>query len=286
MTAPAFAQPAPVAFAQPDAGYKRPAIKGVAGEISTHVITVVQDAARNAPRSKQAAPGPSELGVPCDRRLAYKLLDWDRPNDSRDQWPSTIGTSVHAWMAATFQAENRRLRKMRRNPGDYIGQEIPARDRYLVEQRVQLPYGISGSADLFDRETGRVLDWKVVGLPRIKEYRVKGPGDQYRVQAHLYGLGMLLAGETVNDVADVFLPRGGRLDDLYVWTEPFDPAIATAALTRLEAIKQKLAVLDVEDRPELWAALPTAESYCTYCPYHLPHSADLSKGCPGHRSKR
>lgn len=279
-----FAQPAPVAFAQPDAGYKRPAVKGVAGEISTHVIAVVQNAARNAPRSKQAAPGPSELGVPCDRRLAYKIMDWDRPNDSRDQWPSTIGTSVHAWMAHTFEQENDRLRRLPHpDRRGQIATDPPK--RYLIEQRVHLPYGISGSADLFDRDTGRVLDWKVVGLPKIKEYRVKGPGQQYRAQAHLYGLGMLLAGETVTDVADVFLPRGGRIDDLYVWTEPFDPAIATEALTRYEAIKQKVITLDPQIRPATWAAFPTAESYCTYCPFHLPHSADLSKGCPGHRSR-
>jgi hypothetical protein len=284
----AFAQPAPVAFAQPDAGYKRPAVKGIAGEISTLVITTVQDAARNAPRSRQAAPGPSELGVPCDRRLAYKIMDWDRPNDSRDQWPSTIGTSVHAWMATTFAAENRRIHAAREAAGIPRwpnGQPQPTPDRYLIERRVHLPYDISGSADLFDRDTGRVIDWKVVGLPKIKEYRVKGPGQQYRVQAHLYGLGMLLAGETVADVADVFLPRGGRLEDLYVWTEPFNPAIATEALNRYEAIKQKVITLDPQIRPATWAAFPTAESYCTYCPFHLPHSADLSKGCPGHRSR-
>lgn len=256
-------------FAQPDAGYKRPAITGIAGEISTHVISVVQDAARNAPRSRQAAPGPSELGVPCDRRLAYKIMDWDRPNDSRDQWPSTIGTSVHAWMAGAFEDLNRKL----------------GWERYLVERRVHLPYGISGSSDLFDRETRVNNDWKVTGLPKIKEYRARGPGEQYRVQAHLYALGMLLAGEAPADVAITFLPRGGRIDDLFVWTEPFDPAIATAALARYEAIKQKVITLDPQIRPATWAAFPTAESYCTYCPFHLPHSADLAKGCPGHRSR-
>jgi hypothetical protein len=270
MTAPAFAQPAPVAFAQPDAGYKRPAVKGLAGQISTHVIATVQDAARNHPRHLQAAAGPSELGVPCDRRLAYKIMDWDRPNETRDQWPSTMGIAVHAWMADKFEAANRQL----------------GWDRYLVEHRIHLPYGISGSSDLFDREWHLVNDWKLVGLPRIKEYRVKGPGQQYRIQGHLYGLGMLLAGEIVKHIAITFLPRGGRIDDLFVWTEPFNPAIATEALNRYEAIKQKVITLDPQIRPATWAAFPTAESYCTYCPFHLPHSADLSKGCPGHRSKR
>src|SRR5262249_28272716 len=88
-------------FAQPDAGWIKPPWEGPAGVLATDVIQAVKYAAANAPRSLQAAPGPSELGTPCTRRLAYKTADWDpKPNSDTDPWASVQGTAVHAWMAA------------------------------------------------------------------------------------------------------------------------------------------------------------------------------------------
>ena len=259
-------------FAQPDAGWVKPPVQGTAGQITAHVTGILQQAMKHHPRSLQAAPGPSELGTPCVRRLAYKIAGWDRPNDDRDQWLSTIGTAVHAWMAETFEAQNRKLAG------------TPAHDRYLVEHRVHLPCGISGSCDLYDRDTGTVIDWKVTSPDNIRKYRRSGPGQQYRVQAHLYGLGMLLAGEHPEHVADVFLPRGGLLSGLYVWTEPFDASVATEALRRYETTRSALITTDPEQYPQRWGLFPTAEAHCSWCPYHLPMSPDLSRGCPGHRA--
>ena len=255
------------AFTQPDAGWQNPPLEGLAGILATTVIETVTRAAASAPRSLQTAPGPSELGTPCTRRLVYKTLDWDpKPNSGTDPWAAVIGTSVHAWMAQTFTAENERL----------------GRDRYLIEHRVHLPYGISGSTDLYDRDTATNADWKVTGLPRLREYRLNGPGKQYRAQAHLYALGLQLAGEKPEHVAIVFLPRGGRLDGLHTWTEPYQPQIAAAALNRYQAARDFCVCLDPEQHPANWALLPTADAYCAYCPWFLPGSADLSRGCPGH----
>lgn len=256
------------AFAQPAAAFTQPPTGGLAAS----VMHTVKQAAARAPRSLQAAVGPSQLGVPCTRRLAYSVLDWPaKPNSDTDPWASVIGTATHAWMAETYAAENAKL-------------DRSAPLRYLIEHRVKLPGGIYGSCDLFDRDTGTVIDWKIVGPPRLAEYRRQGPGQQYRVQAHLYGLGMQLQREIVNDVAIVFLPRGGRISDLHVWSEPYDPQIAADALGRHQATKDALAVLDPEANPERWALLPTADAFCLYCPFHLPRSADLSKGCPGHQA--
>lgn len=254
-------------FAQPDAGWVKPPLEGVAGALATQVIETVKHAAANAPRSLQKRPGPSGLGTPCTRRLGYMALDWEpKPNSDTDPWASVIGTSVHAWMAATFEAENERL----------------GRQRYLIEHRVQLPYGISGSTDLYDRDTATGADWKVVGLPRLKDYRRDGPGPQYRAQAHLYALGLQLQDEAPEHVAIVFLPRGGRIDGLWTWTEGYDPAIAAAALKRYHGIEMFHITADPEAHPERWGLLPTADAHCAYCPWFLPGSADLSQGCPGH----
>ena len=258
-------------FRQPAAGQFRPPLEGPAGQLATDVIATVKAAARNAPRSRQAAPGPSELGTPCTRRLAYKVLDWPaKPNSGTDPWASVIGTSVHAWMAAAFAEENRQL-----------GEE-----RYLIERRVFLPGGISGSSDLYDRETGVNNDWKITSLDNLKKYRRDGPGAQYRAQAHLYALGMQLAGEKPRHVAITFLPRGGRIDGLWVWTEPYDPSVAVGAIKRYQATCTALWTLDPEKHPSRWAMFPTADAHCTWCPFHLPGSADLSQGCPGHNTKK
>jgi hypothetical protein len=255
-------------FQQPAAGWVKPPVEGIAGQLTSMVTETMHAAMKNHPRSQQAAPGPSELGIPCTRRLAYKILDWPQPNSDRDQWLSTIGTAVHSWQADVFEAANREL----------------GRERFLVERRVQLPFGISGSSDLYDRDIAAVVDWKVTSLDSIRRYRRSGPGQQYRVQAHLYGLGMLLAGERPQHVADVFLPRGGLLDGLWIWTEPFSPKVAADALKRYDATRTALIMLDPEKHPERWALFPTAPAYCEWCPFYLPRSGDLSQGCPGHRT--
>jgi hypothetical protein len=253
-------------FGQPAAAFVQPPTDGLAAT----VIETVKQTAASAPRSLQSAVGPSELGTPCTRRLAYRLLDWDpKPNGDTDPWAAIQGTAVHAWMAETYEAENRRL----------------GRQRYLVEQRVHLP-GVSGSADLFDRDIASVVDWKFTGLPRLKEYRLRGPGQQYRWQAHTYGLGMQLAGETVERVAIVFLPRGGRIDQMYAWSEPYDYRVALQALARYQTTRDAVVALDPEKYPERWAAIPTGDAHCAYCPFYLPGSTDLGSGCPGHQPNR
>jgi hypothetical protein len=258
-----------VTFAQPDAGWVRPPLEGPAGQLATSVIDTVKHAAAHAPRSLQTAVGPSQLGTPCTRRLGYQVLDWDpKPNSATDPWTAVIGTSVHAWMASTYEAENRRL----------------GRERYLIEHRVELPGGIGGSTDLYDRDQALNNDWKVTSPASITKYRKNGPGQQYRVQAHLYALGLQLAGEQPRQVAITFLPRGGRIDGLHVWSEPYDPGVAVRALRRYQAIQAFHLALDPEAHPGRWAMLPTADAYCTYCPWFLPGSADLSQGCPGHNN--
>ena len=254
-------------FAQPAAGWVRPPIPAPAGSLASSVIETVKYAAAHAPRSLQTEAGPSELGTPCVRRLAYRAIDHaPKPNKDTDPWASIIGTATHAWMAETYAAENTRL----------------GRERYLIEQRIFLPGGISGCSDLYDRDEHRNNDWKITGLDRIKQYRKNGPGQQYQWQAHLYGLGMQLAGESPEHVAITFLPRGGRIDGLHVWSEPYNPQIAVQALKRYKAIRQFHITLDPETHPGRWTLLPTADAYCTYCPWFLPGSADLSQGCPGH----
>jgi len=242
----------------------------------TDLPSLIKRHAAAAPRSQQIDMGPSEAGEPCTRRLAYKILDWHKPGRDLDPWAAVQGVAVHTWLAEVFRAENQRL----------------GRDRYLIEQRVTpvtdadaqlgLPGWLTGSCDLFDRDTGLVTDWKLTSPERLGHYTAEDPGRKYRTQAHLYGRGLVNAGEHVKDVSIVFLPRATYLDGLHVWSEPYNPAIAEAAFKRLAAIRDTLAALDPEKYPGRWGFFPTAPGSCRHCPWLKPGSRYLARGCPGH----
>lgn len=234
-------------------------------DVKQQLTAVIKDAAANAPRSRQTAIGPSEVGQDCARRLAYKLLDWPTANPDGDPWPSVVGTATHAWLGDAFEAAGQ--------PG-----------RYLVEKRLAIapPLLPGGSCDLYDTWTETVIDHKVVGQSSMSRYKREGPRRQYRVQLHVYGLGWELAGRAPRNVALAFYPRGGLLSGLWVWTEPYDRQIALDAIARLHNIRQLAISLDPEAHPERWALIPaTADHGCTYCPWWRPGSTDLSSGCPG-----
>lgn len=234
-------------------------------DLTRHVARTIQDAAANAPRNQQAAIGPSEVGDPCVHKLARKLLNWPATNTSQDLWASTQGVAGHGWLADTFTAENARL----------------GRERYLVERRVQLTPTLAGSSDLFDRDLACVVDWKISAPEKIKRVQRDGPGQTYRTQGHLYGLGQQLAGEHVERVAIVFLPRASTLRGIHAWTEPYDPHLAVEAIKRLDTIRDLLLAVDPERNPAAWELFPRTESYCTYCDWWLPGATDPAQGCPG-----
>ncbi|MGW9437766.1 hypothetical protein [Streptomyces sp. NPDC055607] len=222
-------------------------------------------------RSQQRAIGPSEVGEPCERQLTYKLLDWPETNTERDPIAAIIGTGFHMWMADQFTTRNTAL----------------GGDRYKVETRVTVRASpieaarLEGSADLYDRLTRLNNDWKLVGVSSLDKYRRQGPGEKYRVQAHLYGLGQENAGEPVDRVAVTFIARHHELK-VHVWSEPYDRTVAETALVRLDRIRDRAQVLELDLHPERWTQIPTNNrATCRFCPWLKPGSTDLSAGCPG-----
>ena len=229
------------------------------------------DADANSGRSKQKAIGPSEVGEPCERQLSYKMLDWPETNTDRDPIAAIIGTGFHLWMGEKFEARNAAL----------------GGDRYKVEKRLTVRDSpieaarLTGSADLYDRLIAANLDWKLVGISSHDKYRRQGPGERYRIQAHLYGLGQENAGEHVDRVVVVFIARHHELK-VHVWSEPYNRQIALDALARLDRIRDRVQALEVDLHPERWAQIPIPEKpNCKFCPWLKPGSTDLSLGCPG-----
>lgn len=198
---------------------------GLGTKIATDLRAMVVEADARADRSQQKHLGPSQIGNPCTYHLACAILGDSA--DFGDPWCAIIGTAVHAWLDEAAAADN------------------VAHDeaRWYPELRVQphpglLPAG--GKADLYDARRKTVIDHKIVGTTSQRKYKANGPGRQYRTQAHLYGKGYKLAGHDVQHVAIAFWLRGGRLDDLYVWTEPFSETIADEALERYQTLKNLL----------------------------------------------
>lgn len=236
----------------------------VADDVKLAMTGAVKYAAANAPRSLQAAIGPSEVGVECTRRLAYKLLDWPTANPGGDPLPSFIGTGAHAQVAEALEMHNQI------EPG-----------RFLIEERVKVAPGLSGSCDCYDTGLDAVVDHKFVGTGSMRKYKANGPSTVYRTQVHLYGLGWENAGRTPKHVAIAFYPRGGLLSGLHVWAEPYDRQIALDALARLDTTRAALIALDPELTPANWALFPTVPGHaCEYCPWYAPGSTDLARGCP------
>lgn len=247
---------------------------GSVDKVADELKWVISDAVRHHPRTLQRRIGPSEIGHPCPRRIGYKLLDHPDVNANDVAWKPTVGTAVHDWIAQAFDRFNLMF-----DESTGSGQE-----RFLVEHRVVVGQingvDVDGSADVYDRVTATVVDWKIVGPDQLRIYSAKGPGDQYRSQLHLYGRGFANAGLPVDHVMIVFLPRNGEFDQTVVWAEEYDEQVAVDALARAQAIATTVAV----GGPAALPLLPTHDSWCYRCPYFKAGSIDLSSGCPGDMS--
>lgn len=215
-------------------------------------------------RSAQVTLGPSEIGTPCDRRLAMTIMDVPAVNPGGDGWAAFVGTCGHEGMAEIYTFAD------------------AGTGRYAVEMRVNLgnPLVPKGTTDLLDRRDGTIIDWKFMGKYSLDKFRLNGPSSTYRVQAHTYGYGAVLHGEVVKNVAIVGLPRaGGSLDEMHVWTEKLDTKIAKAALKRVEVIGANIQPGDGINEARAFAIATKEE--CRYCPYLLKGDRGMEKGCPG-----
>lgn len=229
----------------------------------------IRGAVQDEPRSKQRRPGPSVLGSPCARRIGYHFAEVEPVNNDPDSWKPTVGKAVHSWLEDTLRLVNHRL--------------DPENPRYLIEFSVDVGEAagqpVTGRCDVYDRVTCSVIDWKILGDASLKRYRkANHPGEQYSAQLHLYARGWVRRGMPVDTVHIVALPQNASLKDAWHWHAPYDESIAEAAISRADGIGQLVAAGGVTALP----VLPTADAYCTFCPFYLPASTDLTTACPGH----
>jgi hypothetical protein len=221
---------------------------------------MITDTIANQPRTLQQTIGPSELGIPCTRRLIHKLVRDQEPSRRDPAWLAYIGSCVHSGLESG-------IRRHPMNQATDRPWHPEAQPRFLLEERVHVGDAggqqIWGNADVFDIDSGTVVDWKVVGPDRLSHYIKNGPGPQYRTQAHLYGRGFARAGYTVNTVMIMFLPREGQLRTHHMWAEPYDESVALQGLERVDTLYN---LIDVIGLDECLALYPLCNDwFCPWC---------------------
>jgi hypothetical protein len=217
-------------------------------------------------RSAQTTLGPSEIGTPCDRRLAMSLLQIPPVNPGGDGWAAFVGTCIHAGLADMFVWAS----------GDT--------GRFAVETPLTFPneHVPKGTADLLDRTLCMVDDHKAMGRWSLDRLKTRGIPPTYRVQLHTYGYGKRLQGEVVDFVALISWPReASTLADLYCVVEPYDPQIARDALERVDRIAELTTALDRGEPLKTAREFDIDPESCKFCPFYAPGDAEGTRGCNG-----
>lgn len=238
--------------------------------LKRQLTEIIRWADKQNPRSQQVAIGPSEIGDPCDRRIAYRLAEIPEVNTEFDPWAAIVGTAMHSWL------------------DDAVSMWMRAHDSkdWLTETALSINSFVQGHSDLYSVEHQAVIDWKGAGPTVMKKVQANGPSDGYIIQTHIYGYGYEKAGMPVKKVSLVFLPRAGRLRDMYVWSADYDRSIAERALKRLFEIALNVVTLETSIHPHIWEQIDSVPSNgCGFCPWYSSmkdkEEGANDRGCPG-----
>jgi len=210
----------------------------------TDIRNIIEAAIVNAPRSLQKRIGPSELGVECDQCLAHMLAG--TPERPEAAWLPFIGTAVHSELEGVF------LRH------EFTRADLNMPGRWFPEHRVSVGavagVEITGSTDLYDTQTGTVIDFKCVGTTTLRSAKAHGASLQYSRQAQLYGKGWQDEGYAVNTVMILYLPRNSlTLAESYPWVAPYDRSVALDTLERADGMAK---AIEIHGLDQVLAGMP------------------------------
>lgn len=234
-------------------------------ELLDSIIELIRIADSDKPRSLQLDLGPSEVGHPCQRKLAY-LMTRERGgfrghNHFADPLPAIVGTAMHTWLEEALRAANRRL----------------GRTRWIPEQRLQIRdaqgdyNGLYGTCDFYDLDTASVLDWKVRGKSAFEHTIRHGPQRASRGQVACYGYGYERLGLPVKYVGIVTIPRAGSLRKTDLWRTDYDRTEAERVFARIDATRALIQALDLPNRRENFRVIPIEPGDdCRLCPFWSP----------------
>jgi hypothetical protein len=206
-------------------------------------------------RSHQRRIGPSGIGTPCPRKLAYQLAESETDRRPHTELRQTVGTAVHSWVEGRFQEHGggRWLTETKVYVGDLVTPSGTTR--------------IDGTSDLYHVPTATVVDLKVPGAEGVKKLRLHGLGQTYRVQGHLYGCGYANLGYPVRAVAVIAVPAAGEWRDRVWCEEPFNPRIAQAGLDRASKV---LGHIEKHGLDATLEKLKPVNDFCRRCEFARP----------------
>lgn len=249
-----------------------PGFDPLAMKLKRELIEIIKWADRNSARSLQKSIGPSEMGDPCDRRIAFRIAEVPEVNDRFDPWAAIVGTSIHSWLDSAIRAWTL----------------AHGSTNWRSETPVPVTAAGGGTSDLFNVEESCVIDHKGAGPSVMRKMVKDGPPPGYVVQVQLYGYGYERLGYPVKKVALAFYPRAGWLRDMYVWTADYDRAVAIAAMDRVSTIAQDVIARDIltEGNDYRWNQIEASPSdSCGFCPWYVPERGlevgANGTGCPG-----
>lgn len=230
----------------------------IAPSFKDELVGMLREYSDNRPRSRQTRIGPSEIGHPCDRRMAMRLAGVEGIKSGGDPLPSTIGSWAHAGMEEMLTGYNKRHG-----------------ERFLIEQKVYPLHpapAYGGTMDCYDLRNDAVIDWKFAGAAKMTAVRRDShPGEVYRIQSHIYGLGCeRTLGLSPKTVHVAFWPRAGFSTGAVDWSEPYDRDLAIRAIERLDSLLIMADDLKVEQHPDRFAVFPIEPLQCEYCPFFSP----------------
>jgi CRISPR/Cas system-associated exonuclease Cas4 (RecB family) len=198
-------------------------------------------------RSQQVEIGPSSIGG-CSRRVWHDLKRTPKVNET-EKLAAILGTFIHAGMEEAIKRED------------------PFGDNFLIEIEVSHD-GLKGHCDLFVKDEGLVVDWKSIKKSGLRYFG----SQQQRYQIHVYGWLLEKNGYEVKEVSLVGIPRDGKMEEIKIFREPYDRALAEEGLAWLENIKQLVENNSPAPAPEKFA------KFCAdYCPY-FDRTGEI--GCP------
>jgi hypothetical protein len=199
-------------------------------------------------RSMQIEIGPSSLGD-CRRRVYHYLKQTPVTNPNTESLAAILGTFIHSGVEEAIRRED------------------PFGDNYLTEIEVQSG-DMKGHIDLYIKDEGLVVDWKTTKVKSLRYF----PSEQQRWQVQVYGWLLAQNGYEVKEVSLVAIPRDGKMSEIRVHREAYDPQIALTAFVWLDSLKEIVASKAPAPRPE------ERLSFCSaYCSFYDP-TGEI--GCP------
>lgn len=193
-------------------------------------------------RSLQASIGWSEVSG-CRAYLGFRLTgEW--ASDDTDGWRAECGHILHSGV------------------GDVDALSSRANDK-PIDREVETVYrGIPGHADAVDADS--VTDYKFPTRAVSESWRNDAAALQQKmIQLQGYAAGLVEAGRLPRDctVRLLVAPVDGTYDDWWTHEEPFDQAVADAAVERVEEVRELVAqgLTPPRDMPFSWC-----ERFCEF----------------------